>query len=332
MNPILFKIVWLLLLVVCFGVLNLTTGAVAIPLADLWAMLWNEPTTNPTFSTIVFNLRLPNTLMAIAAGGSLSIAGLLMQTFFRNPIAGPYILGVSSGASLGVAMAVMAFPAILQASAWGLVSAASIGAMAVLMLLLMVAWRITDGNTLLILGLMLGSATGAIIELLQYFSSQQELQRYIFWTMGSLQGTTWREIGVLLPLVAVCWVGVFVLAKPLNALLLGEEYAQTMGVSVNKMKIGIIVITAILAGSITAFCGPIAFVGTAVPHLARWLFRTSQHHILLVGSILIGVLVLLVCQWLAHLPLQNRVLPVNALTSLLGAPVVIIVVMRLKNS
>jgi iron complex transport system permease protein len=179
---------------------------------------------------------------------------------------------------------------------------------------------------------MLGSATGAIIELLQYFSSQQELQRYIFWTMGSLQGTTWREIGVLLPLVVVCWVGVFVLAKPLNALLLGEEYAQTMGVSVNKMKIGIIVITAILAGSITAFCGPIAFVGTAVPHLARWLFRTSQHHILLVGSILIGILVLLVCQWLAHLPLQNRVLPVNALTSLLGAPVVIIVVMRLKNS
>lgn len=318
--------------------LNLVWGSVEIPMGDLLdALLGNAK--QKSDATIVWNFRMPKIMAAMVSGASLGVSGLLMQTFFRNPIAGPFVLGISSGASLGVALFILAAGwlssfalfSFFGASSWMLILMAMLGAGLVLFLLMLISWRISDINTLLILGLMFGSATSAIVSLLQYFSSQQALQQFVLWSMGSLTGVTWAELSLLVPICLIFILLTFGLSKTLDALLLGDQYALSMGVNVRRAQQQIIVVTAVLAGGITAFCGPIAFVGIAVPHLARMYFQTHRHVLLLVGTVLLGMITLLFCQFIAQLPGSDQMLPINVVTSFLGAPMVIYIVLSRRT-
>lgn len=318
--------------------LNLVWGSVEIPIGDLLDALFGNAK-QKSDATIVWNFRMPKIMAAMVSGASLGVSGLLMQTFFRNPIAGPFVLGISSGASLGVAVFILAagwlssfaFFSFLGTSNWMLILMAMLGAGLVLFLLMLISWRISDINTLLILGLMFGSATSAIVSLLQYFSSQQALQQFVLWSMGSLTGVTWAELSLLMPICLIFILLTFGLSKTLDALLLGDQYALSMGVNVRRAQQQIIVVTAVLAGGITAFCGPIAFVGIAVPHLARMFFRTHRHVILLLGTVLLGMISLLFCQLVAQLPGSDQMLPINVVTSFLGAPMVIYIVLSRRT-
>ena len=276
--------------------------------------------------------RIPKAVTALLAGTALSIAGLQMQTFFRNPLAGPYVLGISSGAGLGVALLVLAGSIIgfsgYVVGVWATIIAASAGAVLVLVLMSLTAWKVRDSMTLLIVGLMFGSAVSALIAVLAFFADAEQLKMFTIWSMGSLGSTQSEQlIGFILAIV-VGLIPVLAMLKSYNAMLLGENYASSMGVNVNKLRWAMIVSTGILAGSATAFCGPIAFIGIAVPHMARLLFRTSDHKVLLPASALIGMGVLLFCDTLAQLPGSVQTLPINAVTSLIGSPMVIWLIMR----
>ncbi len=315
--------------------LNLSLGSVAIPFNKIISALFGAES-GTVYEKIVWQLRIPKIATAILAGASLSLSGLLMQTFFRNPIAGPFVLGISSGAGLGAAIYIMGAGWLLglgfSYSGWGLAASSSIGAAVVLLLILAVSYRVNNISTLLIIGMMTGSAVSATVMLLQFFSGREELQRFILWSMGDLGGLNWQELSML---TFVCFSGFifsFFLAQPLNVLLLGEENAESLGVSVKKVRWMIILTTAILAGSITAFCGPIAFIGIAIPHAARILWKTQRHQILIPGTVILGMSVMLFCQLLATLPFHDKILPINAITSLLGAPAVIWIVLSIKRS
>jgi len=319
-------------------VLNLLLGSVSISVDSIFR-LFTGTAEEDQGVTLIWMFRMPKALTAIIAGASLGVSGLLMQTFFRNPIAGPFVLGISSGASLGVAILILAtewlaafafFDGWLQSS-WALVFMATFGAGIVLFLLLLVSLRIRDVNTLLILGLMFGSATSAVVALLQYFSSQQALQNFVLWTMGSLTAVTNEELYCLLPLCSLALIGSFLMSKTLDGLLLGEQYAMSMGIHVRRAQQMMMILAAVLAGSITAFCGPIAFIGIAVPHLARMMFRTHQHKLLIIGTILLGMITLLFCQLVAQLPGSDKILPINVVTSFLGAPMVIYIVLSRRT-
>jgi iron complex transport system permease protein len=317
--------------------LNLALGSVYISIPKILSAFFAADSED-IVGKILWQLRMPKTMTAILAGASLSLSGLLMQTFFRNPLAGPFVLGISSGAGLGAAIWIMGSGwllsmgiAVALLNSWGLVMASSIGAGLVLLLLLAVSWRIGDVGTLLILGMMLGSAVAALVMLLQFFSGSEELQRFVFWNMGDLGGLSNAELSVL-SIVNIFAIGFsFILAQPLNVLLLGEENAKSLGVNVQRLQWMLILTTAILAGSITAFCGPIAFVGIAVPHAARMLWRTQRHQILIPGTILLGIVIMLYCQIIATLPFQDKILPVNIVTSLLGAPAVVWIALTVRK-
>lgn len=322
------------------ALLSLSLGSVWIPLTDLGRILLGLEVDQPVWPKIVWQLRLPRTIMALLAGAALAMSGLLMQTFFRNPIAGPFVLGISSGAGLGAAVWIMGAGWLLEMgliasatlfNAWALVIAACIGAALVLLLILLLAWRMSDINVLLILGLMLGSAVSALVMLLQFFSGREELQRFVLWGMGDLGAVGWSDLMILIPIILLMLLAGLLLMQPLNVLLLGEDYAKSMGVNVSRLRWQLILITAVLAGSITAFCGPIAFVGIAVPHLARSLLRSQRQQLLMPVTILLGMLLLLICQIIAQLPMQDRILPINAITSLLGAPIVVWIVWRIRT-
>ncbi len=320
-------------------VLSLTLGSVDIPLGDVLKILIGEEPARKTWTTIVLKFRLPKAITATLSGSALAVAGLQMQTLFRNPLADPFVLGINSGASLGVALVVLSV-GVAGVSAtsmlaglgllgnFGLVTAASLGAGAVLMLMLLVARRVHSSTTLLILGLMVGYGTAALVSLLLYFSITERIQAYINWTFGSFGGVTWSQLHVFAPVILVALMLGLALAKPLNALLLGETYAQTMGVNVRRTRLVIVLSAAVLAGAVTAFCGPIGFVGVAVPHLARHLFRSSDHRLLLPACALLGALLALVADLIAQMPGTQTVLPLNAVTALLGAPVVAWVILR----
>jgi len=333
------KIAILLALLLLLLILNLTWGSVQVPLGEILGILLGKTEVGDVNTTIIWGFRMPKILAAIIAGASLGISGLLMQTFFKNPIAGPFVLGISSGASLGVALFILASGwlssfalfAFIADSNWALIIMAMLGAGMVLFLLMLVSWRIRDINTLLILGLMFGSATSAIVSLLQYFSNQEALQQFVLWSMGSLTGVTWEELYLLLPICSIVLILSLGLSKTLDALLLGDQYAMSMGVNVRRAQQGIILCTAILAGSVTAFCGPIAFIGIAVPHLARMFFQTHRHLILIIGTVLLGMITLLFCQLIAQLPGSDRMLPINVITSFLGAPMVIYIIIARKT-
>ncbi len=324
-------------IVVLFA-LALAWGSVNIPLDEVVRVLTTGEASKPSWVSIVMKVRLPKAITAILAGAALSVSGLVMQTFFRNPLAGPYILGISSGASLGVGLVVLAGGAtsglVIGVGLGGdflLAAAASIGAALALGIVLIAARRVENSLTLLVLGVMFGSFTSAIVSLLMYFSAPERVQTYIQWTFGSFSTVTTSQ---LVPLAAGVIAGLILtggLAKSLNALLLGEEYARTMGLSVGRVRLLIVTGTALLAGTVTAFCGPVGFIGTAVPHLCRAMFNSSDHRILLPACGLMGACVGLGAALIAELPGSSVILPLNAVTALLGAPVVMFVLMRQRQ-
>ncbi len=338
-----FVLLGLLLALAGVFLLSLTLGSVEIPLRDIARILVGEEPARQTWTTIVLKFRLPKAITATLAGAALAVAGLQMQTLFRNPLADPFVLGINSGASLGVALVVLSV-GVAGVSAtsmlaglgllgnFGLTLAASLGAGLVLGLMLFVAQRVPSTTTLLIMGLMVGYATAALVSLLLYFSIAERIQAYINWTFGSFGGVTWSQLHALAPVVLLALAVAMALAKPLNALLLGETYAQTMGLNVRRARLAIILSAAVLAGAVTAFCGPIGFLGIAVPHLARNLFRSSDHRLLLPACALLGALLALVADIIAQMPGAQTVLPLNAVTALIGAPVVAWVILRRSST
>ncbi|HBB06667.1 MAG TPA: iron ABC transporter [Bacteroides sp.] len=302
--------------------LDMAVGTVNIPLREVWAALTGGDCA-PAVEKIVLHIRLVKAVVALMAGAALSVSGLQMQTLFRNPLAGPYVLGISSGASLGVALVVLAG----IGSSVGIAGAAWAGAAAVLLVIAAVGHRIRDIMVILILGMMFSSGVGAVVQILQYLSKEEALKAFVVWTMGSLGDVTMQQLLVLVPSVAAGLLLSVLAIKPLNLLLFGEEYAVTMGLDVRRSRTLIFLSTTLLAGTVTAFCGPVGFIGLAMPHVTRMLFRDSDHRVLLPGTILTGASVLLLCDLVSKL----FTLPINAITSLLGIPIVVWVVVRNKS-
>ncbi|TVZ27960.1 iron complex transport system permease protein [Gillisia sp. Hel_I_86] len=327
----------LFVVMVLMALVNVGLGSVEIPLQDIFSILFTNETTPGSSQYIILEYRLPKVFTALFTGSGLAVSGLLMQTLFRNPLAGPYVLGLSSGASLGVAIVIMgasvfgAGTAVLLLSKWSLVIASSIGSLLVLLAVLMASAKLRDTMAILIIGLMFASLTAAVVSVLAYFSPAAQLQQYIFWSFGSLGNLSWQEVSIL----AIFWILGIVVAifciKNLNTLLLGENYARSLGVKISTNRFLIIIATSLLAGSITAFAGPIAFVGLAVPHLIRQVIPTNDHKILLPAVIFGGAILMLICDIAAQLPGTEYTLPINAITSLIGAPVVIWLLIRKRK-
>ena len=326
------------LLVPLFFLLDLLVGSYYIPISEILKAIFRSDSANHQVALIINQFRIPKAVTAILSGAALSVAGLQMQTVFRNPLAGPYILGVSSGASLGVALLVLGTGGLLGgsmisvASSWGIVAAAWLGSGLILLLIVIISARIKDIMTILILGILISSAISSVVNILQYFSNESMLKSFIVWTMGSLGSVTNVQLGVLFPSVLTGILMAFLSSKFLDAFLLGENYARSMGMNILFARMVVFLSTAILAGSITAFCGPIGFIGIAVPHIARMTLRTAKHSLLVPGTILIGALMMLVSDILSQLPGSEATLPVNSVTALLGIPIVIWIIIRNKNT
>ncbi len=328
----------LLLLLAALFLLSLSLGSVSIPLRQIAIVLLGGAAEKATWTNIVLQFRLPKALTAALAGAALAVSGLQMQTLFRNPLAGPFVLGINSGASLGVALVILAIGApgatlmagISLLADFTIAAAAILGAAAIMLVILVVAPRV-ETTTLLILGLMVGYATSALVSVLLYFSIAERIQAYISWTFGSFGGVTWAQMRIMGPVIlaglSIAWLS----AKPLNALLLGEGYARTLGLTVRRARFWIITSASILAGVVTAFAGPIGFIGVAVPHLCRGILRSSDHRVLVPGTILVGAISALAADLLAQLPGSQTILPLNAVTALLGAPVVTWVILRQRR-
>jgi iron complex transport system permease protein len=322
---------------------SLALGSVAIPLGDVARILLGAPPASETWTLIVLTIRLPKTITAALSGAALAASGAQMQTLFRNPLADPYILGISSGASLGVAVVLLTAGAggsmlvagLGLAGKFGLITAASCGAAMVLGLVLIVAQRVQNSITLLIVGVMMSYLTSAIVGLLIYFSLPERVQAFSLWTMGSFAGVTWDQLRVFGPALGAGLLAALLMHKPLNALLLGDTYASTLGVHIKQLRALLIASTALLTGTVTAFCGPVGFLGVAVPHICRTLFRSADHRIVLPGSMLLGATTALIADLIAQLPGSQLVLPLNIVTSLFGVPVILWVIARerqLKSS
>ena len=312
------------------GVLTVLLFCLDVCSGSLW--LWPLGELNPMEQQILHSIRLPKALTAIMAGAALSVSGLIMQTLFRNPLAGPYTLGVSSGASLGVAFLTMLGGLLstlnFQLSTLGLPVAACIGATLVLLLVLAVSRRVTSNVSLLIVGMMFGSIAGALVSLLQNFANPDALKLFIVWTLGSLSSVGWGDMQLLLPVLLLGTLFVLLALKPLNGLLLGEDYARGLGINVERTRLYIVLATGLLAGGVTAFCGPIAFVGVAVPHIARGLLSSSNHRLTLPASALIGACLLLLCDVLCSLFVYP--LPISTVSALFGAPMIIWIILKQK--
>ena len=310
---------------------DVAVGSVSIPLGEVWAAITGAEC-DPATAKIVREIRLMKAVAALIAGSALAVSGLQMQTLFRNPLAGPYVLGVSSGASLGVALFILGAPVLgFAGNAWlsslGIAGAAWIGAAATLAAVAAVSTRIKDIMVILILGMMISSGVSAIVQILQYLSAEEALKSFVVWTMGSLGDVTSAQLALLLPAVAAgAALGVAAI-KPLNMLLLGESYARSMGLDLRRARMTILLSTTLLAGSVTAFCGPIGFIGLAMPHVARTIFRNADHRTLMPATALTGAASLLLCDMTAKL----LALPVNSITALLGIPIVVWVVVRNRN-
>lgn len=327
----------LLLVVLCLTFFNISLGSVTIPFSDVFAVLFGGKTANESWEYIIMDYRVPKALTAILTGSGLAVSGMLMQTMFRNPLAGPYVLGLSSGASLGVALVLMGaslfggIASSLFLSNWGLVIASSLGSLLVLLAVMVASIRLKDTMAILIIGLMFASLSSAVVSVLSYFSPAEQLQQYVFWSFGSVGNLTWNEVGVL----SCFWILGLLLAvmciKNLNSLLLGEQYAKSLGVNINRNRALLIIATSFLAGSITAFTGPIAFIGLAVPHLIRQVIPANDHRILIPAVTLGGAAIMLLCDILAQVPGSDYTLPINAITSLVGAPVVIWLLVRKRK-
>ena len=330
-----FALLFLLLVIVFF--FNLSLGSVDIPVKDVFGSLLRDGSVEASWAYIIYNYRLPKAITALMVGSGLAIGGLLMQTLFRNPLAGPYVLGISSGATLGVAILVLgssilggSFLIFAQSNILLTISA-SLGAFVVLFAVMIVSRRVKNTMSILIIGLMFGSITSAVISVLAYFSSAENLQQYLFWSFGSLGNLSWNEILIFTVVYVIGLLLVIPTIKPLNSLLLGENYAKSLGINFNRTKNLILIATSLLTGVITAFSGPIAFVGLATPHITKLVFKTSNHRILLPAVGLSGAIVMLISDTIAQLPNSEYTLPINAITSLFGAPVVIWLLLRKRR-
>lgn len=331
-NTILFT--YLILGLLFLFLTNISLGSITIPFKEVYHSLSGGHASKSTWEYIIMNYRLPKSITVILVGIGLSISGLLMQTLFRNPLAGPYVLGLSSGASLGVAFTILGaglLPSFLQEivlSPYGIVLASTIGSTCVLLAVLLVSIRLRDTMTILIVGLMFGSLSSAIVGTLSFFSTAEQLQKFTFWSLGNLGNLSWSSIVILLVCVSIGLLLSLWSIKPLNALLLGENYARSLGLNYNKTRLIIILATSILAGSITAFAGPIAFIGLAVPHIAKLVFHTSNHTVLFWSTLLFGAIIMLICDTISQVPGGDITLPINAVTSIFGAPIVIWLLLR----
>ena len=317
----------LFLLLLLLALLDVCSGSIWIsPLSTLNSQL------STLHSQILLHLRLPKMLTAILAGASLSVAGLMMQTLFRNPLAGPYILGISSGASLGVALVTMVttiLPLAFSLSPHSLIATSAIlGSMLTMLLVMLFARRIRSNVTLLIVGMMVGNIAGALVNMIQNFANPDSLKLFVVWTLGSLSGVSWEELPTLAIGIAIAAIIVLMLIKPLNGLLLGEDYARSLGIHVERTRWMMVLASCLLAGSVTAFCGPIAFIGVAVPHIARGIFATSNHRLTVPASALIGANILLVCDILCNLGTYS--LPISTMSALFGAPIILWIVLKKK--
>lgn len=326
----------LVFILILLFILDLFLGSVVIsPLEILKAITGDA---GEVTETILTGFRLPKAITAVLAGIALSVSGLQMQTLFRNPMAGPYVLGLSSGASLGVAFVILGFSAGISQEGirglgnWAIAGASWLGAGFVMLLVMLISARVKNILTLLILGIMLSGAISAIVSIMQYFSSETMLKSYVIWTMGSLGNLTSDQLTVMLISISAGVVLSLISVKMLNAMLLGEQYARSVGLNVRLTRNLIIAGTSILAGTVTAFCGPIGFIGIAVPHIARILFRTADHRVLIPATILTGGIIMLAGDIISQLPGSGSVLPINSVTSLIGIPVVIWVIMQNQRS
>lgn len=321
----------LAILLVALFAIDMMVGAVGISASEVWAAITGGEC-DPIKAKIIIDVRLMKAIVAILAGAALAVSGLQMQTLFRNPLAGPYVLGVSSGASLGVAIFILGAPLLGVASSpmlssLGVAGAAWIGSAAVLALVAAVSRRIKDIMVILILGMMIGSAVSAIVQILQYMSNEEALKSFVVWTMGSLGDVTTTQLWLVAPAVIAGLTIAVAVIKPMNLMLLGESYAHTMGLNIRRTRSLILLSTTLLAGTVTAFCGPVGFIGLAIPHLSRIIFQDADHRTLLPASMLTGAVALLLCDIVSKL----LTLPVNTVTALLGIPIVVWVVIRNKN-
>lgn len=334
----------LLMIVLIIGlvlllIISISVGSVNIPFNEVLKILFNAEIDNQAWTNIIIKSRIPEAITACLTGAGLAVGGLLMQTLFRNPLAGPSILGISSGAGLGVAFVMLFLGShtglflnqISMFSRLATVFSASVGAILVLFLILFLARRVKDNVMLLIIGIMVGYISAAIVGILNYYGMQENVHSFVLWGLGSFSNITWNQMPVFIPTVLIGLVFSFLLIKPLNLLLLGENYARNLGLNINRARFFIIIVTGLLTAVITAFCGPIAFLGLAVPHLSKQLLKTSNHTILIPAVILNGAVLALVCNIIAKMPGFEGALPINAVTSLIGAPVVILVILRKKH-
>lgn len=323
------------ILCLCFLV-NISLGSIDIPLKSIFQSFFGS-LENSSWDVIIKDFRLPKAVTAILVGSGLGLTGLLMQTLFRNPLAGPFVLGISSGASLGVALVILGSGFLgglfvdMLTNKWSIVIAASLGSFLVLLSVLAVSSKVRDTMAILIIGLMFGSITAAVVSVLSYFSSAEQLQQYIFWGFGSLSNLSWNEILVFLIIYCVGLSLSIISIKGLNSLLLGDNYAKSLGLNLKKNRLIIILATSLIAGTITAFAGPIAFIGLAIPHLTRQIFTSSNHKILLPAVCLFGAIVMLICDSISQVPGSDYMLPINAITALVGAPVVIWLLVRQRK-
>jgi len=319
-------------------VLDLFLGSVQIPFNDVINILTGNENIKESWKIIILKSRLPKAIAAILCGAALSVSGLQMQTLFRNPLAGPYILGISSGAGLGVALFVMGLSVFgLSISSWGILGSyglvifSILGSVGVLLILLAIISKLRDVMTVLILGIMIGSIITAVIGIIQYFSNDEQLKSFIIWTMGDLSAVTLTKARILFFTVSSGVLISFAISKKLNTYLLGEDYAKSLGINIKSTRVVVVLTTALLAGSVTAFCGPIGFVGIIVPHMARMLFGSSDHKILTLLSILIGINIMLIADVVAQLPGSEQSLPINSITSLIGIPFIIWIIIKNKS-
>ncbi len=325
----------LIIALVLFFFINISLGSVSIPFKEVLNSLIGNNIAKESWKYIIIDYRLPKAFTAIIVGSGLSLSGLLMQTLFRNPLAGPFVLGISSGASLGVAILVLGSSFLTSvaflSSGFSLALFASLGSFLVLIAVMLIATKVRDTMAILIIGLMFGSITTAIVSVLSYFSNSEKLQQYVFWTFGSLGDLSWNALLLLFTIFSFgVLISVYSL-KSLNSLLLGENYAKSLGLNIKKSRYLIIIATSLLAGSVTAFAGPIVFIGLAVPHLTRQLFNTTNHRVLVPAVLLYGAIIMLFCDTIAQLPSSEYTLPINAITSLIGAPVVIWLLIRKRK-
>ncbi|NQZ75442.1 MAG: iron ABC transporter permease [Ekhidna sp.] len=331
------SLVTLILSLGACSLLSISFGSVNIPFSFIIDHFIGN-SDNKIWSNIITQFRIPKMYTAILAGSALAVSGLQMQTLFRNPLAGPFILGISSGAGLGVALVIFLgvwLGGFIEMTgigrSWLLVSAAALGSFLVLGVVLVTSFRLRNTVSLLIIGLMFGSAVSALVSILQYFSQAENIQAYVIWTFGSLGSLSWSELYIMLPIIILSLAMSILLSKPLNSLLIGDAYAESVGLNLKKTRMLIIINTSLLAGTITAFCGPIAFIGLAIPHMARMLYNTGNHLLLTPLTILLGAIALLIFDIISQLPGSQETLPINAITSLFGAPFVIWLILRKAN-